>query len=601
MMEFRIYYECLEQAEYYMKPLMEDAMQRCDTRAKIQLVRKINRITGKPGDSCFAAIGALVTPDLLLTAVTDEREYPLILVEFSEAVTTEDHELQKIYGACAAFFADIFYLKISGQKKSDHVFGGASYNPYSTPRIFADNMGYHGFIYDEWQTNIDSGSLVRGPCYLSCPPFSELTRDVVFVAVKNFLESADGWFCRAIKECQKHESYCSYIEKTNCAGNAESLLKEWENRMLRNEAKSRFQIKKNSIAAKINRFSHAMDPDRGILMFIALAFSKTHKIYGTYALQRARTENMKTAVSDICELRKRLRTALNIDGAPGWFAENLIDLVDHASDMDTILNFSDIFSAHAEQLTSNKVISVLAYFLDGMYLGHNGPLVAWKKRKLMASGENLYDSLKNTFGFKKFYPPVRLQKVGHDATEDEVTYALVHDVLRPCGFHIVSVSYPGAQGGTPILPQPDMGKAQPREYIDAIAAIDGNILLNESKEKFTKSAIDSDCRKLLDYKSNSNKQEALRTALLKLNCLNRDGRFQEIWVGVSFSVDAAIEISWKPDIIDFMFILIDRRVWKIGMFSNSLAEYISSLRGCANFPEMFEPDNGDQEQGTSLC
>lgn len=578
-----------------MKPLVENAMRQCGANAEIRLVRKINRITRKPGDSCFAAIGALVTPDLLLTAIAEGREYPLILTEFSEAVITEDHELQKIYGACAAFFSDIFYLKASGQKKSAHAFGGASYNPYSTPRIFADNMGYHGFIYDEWGTDADTENLIRNRDYLSCPPVGALAKDVVFLAVKHFLASTGDWFVGATKEFPEFESCRSYAEKINRAGDAKSLLKEWKARMLRGGlAKSRFWVERRIVAAKINRLSHAMDPDRGILIFIALAFAKTHKIYGIYALQRARTQNMETPVADISELRERLQTALVRDGAPEWFKRSLIDLAARADGMKTRLDFSKVFSANSGKLPGSKVMSVLAYFLDGMYLGHNGPLATWEKRKLAAPGEDFYDALKNTFGFKKSYPPVRLQKAGQDANEDEVTYSLVHNVLRPCGFRIVSVSYPGAQGGTPILPRPDMGKAQPREYIDTIAAADGNILLNESKEKFTESAAAADCRKLAGYKNGSGKKEALRTALLKLDCLNPDGQLREIWAGVSFSADAGGEISWKPDIIDFMFILIDRRIWKIGMFSDSLAKYIGSLRGDVVFPAVFEPQTDDE-------
>ena len=67
-------------------------------------------------------------------------------------------------------------------------------------------------------------------------------------------------------------------------------------------------------------------------------------------------------------------------------------------------------------------------------------------------------------------------------------------------FKIVSVSDPGSQGGGAVLPQPELGKAQPREYPDIIALLpssdsDREVLLNESKGMFNKSSIEKDLNK----------------------------------------------------------------------------------------------------------
>ena len=61
----------------------------------------------------------MTTPDVLITGIVNNKEYPLILVEFTEAVTTEDHELQRTYGAIAAYFAGAYYLKLAGEKYSE--------------------------------------------------------------------------------------------------------------------------------------------------------------------------------------------------------------------------------------------------------------------------------------------------------------------------------------------------------------------------------------------------------------------------------------------------------------------------------------------------
>jgi hypothetical protein len=89
----------------------------------------------------------------------------------------------------------------------------------------------------------------------------------------------------------------------------------------------------------------------------------------------------------------------------------------------------------------------------------------------------------------------------HSDLEDEVTYTIIHKVLIPNGFQIISVSYPGAQGSWAILPNPELGKAQPREYIDVIALPPSNskidVILNESKGMFSKSSVETDLEKIL--------------------------------------------------------------------------------------------------------
>ena len=596
MIEIRIYYECLEQALHYMKPMVERALARCPQKAEIRLVRKIGRACSAVGSSCLSAIGSLAVPDLLLTAVVREREYPLVLFEFSEAVTTEDHELQRIYGGFAAFLADIFYVKVSGKKHSQNEFGGASYDPYSTPRILSEELKYRGYIYAEWDTDKSGENLARDKHYLSCPPSDDLVSDIVESAVNSLAVSDKQWFKRAVEQCGKKESYCRYLTRVNSASGADSLLQEWDARQQRNSnVRSRFWVEKDYVAAKINRLSHSMDPDRGILIFMSMIFSRTRKIFGVYALQRARTTGMKAPIENFAELNRRLKFALAHDKAPDWFAGAVASLTGRAGRMDATVNFDEIFAAHSEQIRGNKVMATLAWFLDGMYLGHNGPLLFWDKKKFLSSGRDFYSALKSTCGFSPHYPPVQLQDVGDSANEDEVTYSLVHDALRPSGFQVVSVSYPGAQGGTPILPDPGKGKAQPREYVDAMAALDGDVLLNESKENFGGGVL-TDCQRLADYKTDGRKQEALRKTLLKLGCLHSDGKLRTIWVGVSFSARDE-SIKWKPCIIDFMFILLGRAEWKIGMFSDSLSKHINSLQGKASLPRIFEacPSSSSKE------
>lgn len=140
MKQIRIYYESLEQGAHYIKPIIDNVI---DKSIDVVLVRR-PRKASELNDGSVAALLTMTTPDALITGIYDGKEYPLILIEFTEAVTTEDHELQRTYGAIAAHLAGAYYLKLAGEKLSEKVFGGALYNPYSTPKIFIDKVRvYH--------------------------------------------------------------------------------------------------------------------------------------------------------------------------------------------------------------------------------------------------------------------------------------------------------------------------------------------------------------------------------------------------------------------------------------------------------------------------
>lgn len=81
---------------------------------------------------------------------------------------TEDHELQRTYGAVAAYLCQMFYVKISGHKQSEKAFGGAEYNPYSTPKMLKMQYNYEGFIIADWKTGDDTYNLHRNIKFPSC-------------------------------------------------------------------------------------------------------------------------------------------------------------------------------------------------------------------------------------------------------------------------------------------------------------------------------------------------------------------------------------------------------------------------------------------------
>ena len=126
----------------------------------------------------------------------------------------------------------------------------------------------------------------------------------------------------------------------------------------------------------------------------------------------------------------------------------MIKIADNATSLNQEVNFQYFWEQYQSQIQSNKVILTIAYLLDGIYLNHNGLKLVWDRRALLGNSESRFlDLLKDYFGFNVYSIPCEIIGVDNEVDEDEVTYAIAHRVLIANGFKIVSISYPGAQGG----------------------------------------------------------------------------------------------------------------------------------------------------------
>lgn len=378
MIKFRLYYECLEQAHDYILPMLANG------NHKVTLVKRPKLASKLPKGAVYA-LQSLTTPDILLTGIYQDNEIPLVLIEFTEAVTTEDHELQRTYGALGAYLAGMYYVKISGHKQSEKEFGGAEYNPYSTPKILIQNFDYQGFIIADWKTEGNIYTLQKGANMPSCPPEIPLLKDTLQSAVKSFIQNPTNWFADANTILQQTKSYQIYAEKIANATGKTELLENWKQRENRNTNlnKLRYFVRDTWIGAKINRFSHAMDPDRGILTFLSFLFSDTHKVFGIYALVR-KMAILKEEIKDLPTLRQQLRIALEKDewlkGTATNFAtilaNELINIADKATTLNQEVDFQYFWEKYQDKIAGNKVILTLAYLMDGMYLNYNGVKLA---------------------------------------------------------------------------------------------------------------------------------------------------------------------------------------------------------------------------------
>ncbi len=595
MKQIRIYYESIEQGANFIKPIVESVI---DKNTEIVLVRRPKKAI-ELNDGSIAALLTMTTPDALITGICDEKEFPLVLIEFTEAVTTEDHELQRTYGAIAAHLAGAYYLKLAGEKESEKEFGGAAYNPYSTPKIFIDKVGYEGYIIAKWETEKgNTYTLQRNEKYPSCPPDIAIFTDTIQQAVSAFIKTPAKWFENSLNGLKKQTSYKKYRKMVDAASGAKELLDSWKTRRDSNLNKLRYFVQPKMIGAKINRFSHAMDPDRGILTFISFLFSEERSVLGVYALVRPRGNSlMKQDMNTIKQMQDKLATALEMDkgGLPEWLVAEFKKAAKQAKKLDDVFDFQPIWEKHKKGITESKVVMTLAYFLDGIKFNHNGITLVWDKRKLVNTNHrDFIPAFAKHFGFAKYVKPTPIAEVCNEVDEDEVTYAIVHRVLIPNGFKIVSVSYPGSQGSGAVLPNPELGKAQPREYPDVIAmppaGTNIDVVLNESKGMFSESAVNKDVEKILRYKNDPTYKTALKETLFVAQVIDSKKQLKNIVVGVSFGLNK--EISWNPGNVDFVFVVQNRKQWSI-LYNSKMSKIIKKTDGQTRFPQVFKCDKSD--------
>lgn len=106
----------------------------------------------------------------------------------------------------------------------------------------------------------------RNSKYLSCLSDITVLSAILQNTVSTFVSSEKDWFKHSLVGLKQNKPHQVYRKQVDVAIGANDLLKIWKSRRDSSLNKLHYFVKDNFIAAKINRFSHAMDPDRGILI-----------------------------------------------------------------------------------------------------------------------------------------------------------------------------------------------------------------------------------------------------------------------------------------------------------------------------------------------
>jgi hypothetical protein len=556
--EFRLYYESIEQAYHYILPIVQKALQTESLKIEVKLI-KLRRNYSRYGRK-LAPILFWKEPDVLMTVVQDE-EYPLILIEFSTAVFTEDHELQRFDGMVAAAQNNCLYAKISPtKKKSPYEHGGNVEFDYMQPfRLIYSKYGKPYFHF-EWQCD-EKGLVKTNPEYLSCPnripEFEALLKAIVKEITTNGY--SQDWIDKLCSSLKENVFFSKWLSELRIRLQIDiSTLKTSRTRYLKKDP----ILGSEALEVKLNRFGHAMDPERGMLAY-----------YGTLTpnvISKMVFSSFTDAWYKDIPKEEEIRQLVN---------KGLINVHDYlycfalGSGLYANEDFMNIVTTYKNYAANNVVID-LTQFIRKNLLSLSKPLKTIFSYSKLFVIEDDRGQRRVVFKWEPYqelqayedYPRVTPIIERETLDEDDVTYIVVHNILKPNGYKIVAVSYPGAQGDRRILVQPGTGRRQPREYIDIISFIPRKVTnLEENVGIYTRRDVQENIDQLSLYKTDQAYIQGLEHfkkffAPESINTITKIG--VGFWANTNFTASHIKELDLK-ELDYFVYITPDRKQWKI--------------------------------------
>lgn len=575
--ELRIYYESLEQAKDFIKPLLEQEIK--DKKIEIKLIKlKKNYLNYSKK---VAPLIYWKDPDILLTLVKEGKEYPLVMIEFSSAVFTEDHELQRFDGIVASAINNCIYVKISPLNKasqSGEHGGNTKFNPlvpYSVILKKFDLLFYHF----NWECD-KKGDLIVDDNYLSCPK-GLANFNYLLSTISKKLENKNIGSKQWIKELERE------LLKEN-------FFKEWKEKLdrikmsnIKSLSSTRTFWDKNddSLILKINRFGHAMDPERGMLSYYGTIYDKIHSKM-MFREDKSTWYNSSNGENKIKLHIKEygLKTPYDFFYCFAYGSglsnlneiKNLLEKISQKSNKQLKINFSEIVKKNYPLLS--KPMRTMFKYSDALIIVDKDDKeqvrIMWKKFKF---DEN-YDAHFNI-------TPIRNRK---SIDEDDVTYVTIHNILRPNGYKIIASSYPGAQGDRVILVNPGTGRSQERTYVDIIAYLPNKVsAIQENKGKFMVNALKEDMKKIKNFKQDKKYISALDQFFKRYD----DSAPRSVKIGIGFWSNKEFKISsvknLNLDNLDY-FVYINHEMTKWTIWSSKSNDMFKINEGNLKMPLIFE-------------
>jgi len=553
--EIRIYYESIEQGTNYIKPILENSLRKNKLNVDVKLIRLKRNYSYY--SQKVAPIIFWKDPDILITSVIDDVEYPLLLIEFSNAVFTEDHELQRFDGLVASAENNCIYVKISPiSKVSQSEHGGNVNFDYIGPFSLILKKFGKLFYHFDWKCN-DKGIVEVDETYLSIPKEIKEFNLLIELLIK-FLSTKDFEKEKWITDFEK--------EVLNI-----KFFKEWKNTLMNfslpeisslNSSRTEWISEQEEFILKLNRFGHAMDPERGMLAYYGTLYNKTIS-------KMMFSESNNAWYKDIPK-ENEIKSYITTNGLKKGYDFLYCFMLGSG-----LYNNKD-FQRIVTECKSNKdeVLKIdITDFLNSNYLQLNKAMRTIFKNSIyfIVVDKNNNQRLKlvwNNFNKNEDYSILPQKTLIRDRTyfdEDDVTYITIHDVLKKNNFIILAVSYPGAQADRVVLIAPGTGRKQERRYIDIISYLPKKFTnLQENKVKYLPSEIQKEINELTKYKIKKEYKDAINSFIDKFD----SDAPKVIKIGVGFWANSKFTISKIKELdirnLDyFVYLTSDRKEWFI--------------------------------------
>lgn len=498
-----------------------------------------------PTDSIIDRIRKVKDVDVLISAISEGKEHPLLMVEYSTAVPTDDHKMQRsdVYYWSAVFSVPM--MKISPTEKGmSQDFGGGSRITDEQEQRLAFERGAL-FFPIKWNTPRDSDVLPTKEKALSCIPHSDAIQSTIRSIVTTFSSSGTiDVFYSQLKN-QYAERYQAVLDQTPISAVKASIVNS-----------TRFHWFGNKLSVKINRFGHAMDPDRGVLYYANMMVGVENTIT---EFQVNRPDNpaarggYNVLFDALARKNELLRYVTNIIRNKGnvFTDENALHVFTCGLNIDTAIRFEktsdhnyiirdDVLKRFL--LTHTSIVAKTIFFLSTelRLTDKNRNVICtvrWNKAPIIEYLDSVNTSNRT---------PIRIKSLTIEgAKEDIITFASV-ELYKKLNYDLLAVSYPGAQGDRCILT--GSGRTVLRTYVDIIdykTKEDGiQVFLEECKESFSRSQTDVD--KLNKIVSGHEEREGLKMLFRKT--ISRDS-ISDLYISV-----AAKKVPSLPRfIVDYIF------------------------------------------------
>jgi hypothetical protein len=582
-MEIRVYYESLEQAEFFIKPALKNALKSLKIKNyEIVLIEKVkqsfnkNRKLKKKYAKKISEILIQKNPDIIISIIRDNIEIPIVILEFSTAVFTKDHELQRTDNFNVALSSGAIYIKISPIFKNSGTHGGdTSYQylePYSLFYKKYNELSFH----INWETEQNNDAIVeKNQFYKSIPSKTKKITELLTIILNTFKQnlSENNWkknFNNNIKSSDNFKNWIEDLEQLEDfedIKNINSTRTQWENF-------NSVINKENVFTLKLNRLGHAMDPERGMLNYYGTFYKNENNVFVAKLLFDVNNKAWYKDTSQESEIEKIVKNGFN----------KKIDLINALSLGLSLPNYDKL-----EQIiekSKDVLIDVSQYIKDNIF-SFNTPF-----RNIIKNADILYITDGNKLNLYLTWDKNSYSEYDHSncpditeieertkLTEDDVTFITIHNFFRDNMIETISVSYPGAQSDMPILPQPNNGRKQERIYIDAIGIKNNSLIFQENKGSYSKVKINEDINKIIKFKSNTDYKAAV-VEFKRKNSLKTEKLYVGIGFGESSKSITQVNTELDLDDIDYFFVLSkDMLSWKVFSSLNPIDDIFMKKNG----------------------